>query len=208
MTNALADEYPQAQDSVFGNGEIKDALACSDGVRYYARLTVDGEKAVYRFDSKHGLWMKEDDPGVIGMTYDQGTIYALLEHSIVPEQYENRAIIDLIGNGKIEGIEPTEEAGTVESFAEFGDFTAGSLNRKAMSKIQLRMGLETGATVMWDFHDFPGAFPVEVVEVEQDRKIVLKWVASEGALGDDDAVAKYMTIVTMIFEPLVMVGLS
>ena len=36
--------------------------------------------------------------------------------------------------------------------------------------------LETGATVMWDFHDFPGAFPVEVVEVEQDRKIVLKWV--------------------------------
>lgn len=142
-----ADEYPRAQDSVFGNGEIKDALACSDGVRYYARLTVDGEKAVYRFDSKHGLWMKEDDPGVIGMTYDQGTIYALLEHSIVPEQYENRAIIDLIGNGKIEGIAPTEEAGSVESFAEFGDFTAGSLNRKAMSKLQLRMGLETGATV-------------------------------------------------------------
>ena len=25
--------------------------------------------------------------------------------------------------------------------------------------------LETGATVMWDFHDFPGAFPVEVIEV-------------------------------------------
>jgi hypothetical protein len=142
-----ADEYPRAQDSVFGNGEIKDALACSDGVRYYARLTVDGEKAIYRYDSKHGLWMKEDDPGVIGMTYDQGTIYALLEHSIVPEQYENRAIIDLIGNGKIEGIAPTEEAGSVESFAEFGDFTAGSLNRKAMSKLQLRMGLETGATV-------------------------------------------------------------
>lgn len=142
-----ADEYPQAQDSVFGNGEIKDALACSDGVRYYARLTVDGEKAIYRYDSKHGLWMKEDDPGVIGMTYDQGTIYALLEHSIVPEQYENRAIIDLIGNGKIEGIAPTEEAGSVESFAEFGDFTSGSLNRKAMSKMQLRMGLETGATV-------------------------------------------------------------
>ena len=25
--------------------------------------------------------------------------------------------------------------------------------------------LETGATVVWDFHDFPGAFPVEVIEV-------------------------------------------
>lgn len=142
-----ADEYPRAQDSVFGNGEIKDAIACSDGVRYYARLTVDGEKAIYRYDSKHGLWMKEDDPGVIGMTYDQGTIYALLEHSLVTEQYGNREIIDLIGRGEIGITAPTEEAGSVESFAEFGDFTSGSLNRKAMSKMQLRMGLETGATV-------------------------------------------------------------
>src|SRR4029453_5825740 len=40
--------------------------------------------------------------------------------------------------------------------------------------------LETGATVTWDFHDFPGAFPVEVVEVVPDEKIVLRWAASEG----------------------------
>jgi len=63
--------------------------------------------------------------------------------------------------------------------------------------------LETGATVMWDFHDFPGAFPVEVVEVEQDRKIVLKWAASDGVSGDGDAAAaQYTTTVTMTFEPL------
>src|SRR6476659_3827203 len=40
--------------------------------------------------------------------------------------------------------------------------------------------LETGATVTWDFADFPGAFPVEVVEVVPDEKIVLKWKANEG----------------------------
>ena len=63
--------------------------------------------------------------------------------------------------------------------------------------------LETGATVMWDFHDFPGAFPVEVVEVEQDRKIVLKWAASDGVSGyGDAAAAQYVTTVTMTFEPL------
>src|SRR5690606_22485692 len=39
--------------------------------------------------------------------------------------------------------------------------------------------LETGATVTWDFHDFPGAFPVRVVRVEQDKEIVLLWEASE-----------------------------
>ena len=37
--------------------------------------------------------------------------------------------------------------------------------------------LETGATVTWDFHDFPGAFPVEVVEVEPNRRIVLRWAS-------------------------------
>ncbi|WEK05144.1 MAG: SRPBCC family protein [Candidatus Devosia phytovorans] len=58
--------------------------------------------------------------------------------------------------------------------------------------------LETGATVTWDFHDFPGAFPVHVVEVEQDKKIVLRW----GAAPDDDPAGAYETTVTMNFEPL------
>jgi uncharacterized protein YndB with AHSA1/START domain len=68
--------------------------------------------------------------------------------------------------------------------------------------------LETGATVTWDFHDYPGAFPVEVVEVIPDEKIVLEWAASEGearnlsdAEGDAHA-AGYQTRVTMKFSGL------
>jgi uncharacterized protein YndB with AHSA1/START domain len=57
--------------------------------------------------------------------------------------------------------------------------------------------LETGATVTWDFADFPGAFPVEVAEVVPDRRIVLRWGAAveEG----DEA---YDTTVTIELEPL------
>jgi uncharacterized protein YndB with AHSA1/START domain len=66
--------------------------------------------------------------------------------------------------------------------------------------------LESGATVSWDFHDFPGAFPVEVVEVEDNRKIVLRWEANEDPPDPKEASAtagaKYMTTVTMTFEPL------
>jgi len=54
--------------------------------------------------------------------------------------------------------------------------------------------LESGATVMWDFADFPGAFPVRVVEVHDDRRIVLTWPAA----GDE----QYETTVTIDFEPL------
>ncbi|WMT86069.1 SRPBCC family protein [Pelagibacterium sp. 26DY04] len=58
--------------------------------------------------------------------------------------------------------------------------------------------LETGATVTWDFHDFPGAFPVHVAEVVPDEKIVLTW----GAAPEPDDSGEYETTVTMSFEPL------
>jgi uncharacterized protein YndB with AHSA1/START domain len=66
--------------------------------------------------------------------------------------------------------------------------------------------LEAGRTVTWDFHDFPGAFPVRVIEVEPDRKIVLEWKANEGeppnVEGGEMQSVDYNTIVTMTFTPL------
>lgn len=64
--------------------------------------------------------------------------------------------------------------------------------------------LETGATVTWDFHDFPGAFPVHVVEVVPNERIVLEWAANEGETGEIGAKmqkADYLTTVTMLFKP-------
>lgn len=58
--------------------------------------------------------------------------------------------------------------------------------------------LETGAVVTWDFHDFPGAFPVHVVEVVPDQKIVLRWGAADG----EDEAGTYDTTVTMTFAGL------
>lgn len=64
--------------------------------------------------------------------------------------------------------------------------------------------METGVTVQWEFADFPGAFPVEIVEVEPNRRIVLRWEANEGPPDDSDPVvrAAYMTTVVFTFEPL------
>lgn len=61
--------------------------------------------------------------------------------------------------------------------------------------------IEPGAVVSWDFHDFPGAFPVEVVEVEPGRRIVLRWDAA-GEAAPPDAAGARRTTVTMTFEPL------
>ena len=50
--------------------------------------------------------------------------------------------------------------------------------------------IEKGATVTWDFADFPGAFPVQVVDVIENSLIVLQWGGEGGSA---------MTEVTMRF---------
>src|SRR5687768_2664976 len=40
--------------------------------------------------------------------------------------------------------------------------------------------LDEGKEVMWDFHDFPGAFPVQVKQSVKNEKIVIEWGNPEG----------------------------
>lgn len=65
--------------------------------------------------------------------------------------------------------------------------------------------LETGKTVTWGFHDFPGAFPVEVDEIVPNERIVLRWEAGDGAAdmeAHDVPLAGYQTTVTITFAPI------
>lgn len=67
--------------------------------------------------------------------------------------------------------------------------------------------LEEGATVTWDFADYPGAFPVRVIEVVPNERIVLRWEAADGdqmdAAGQIAVTdAGYETTVTMTFRPV------
>lgn len=61
--------------------------------------------------------------------------------------------------------------------------------------------LAPGAVVTWDFHDFPGAFPVYVDVVETNRCIVLRWDAGDDSV-EADASGARRTTVTMTFEQL------
>ncbi|PSL37785.1 uncharacterized protein YndB with AHSA1/START domain [Labedella gwakjiensis] len=56
--------------------------------------------------------------------------------------------------------------------------------------------LVAGATVTWDFHDHPGGFPVEVMEADAPRRIVVRWGADDAADDSDH------TTTTFEFEPV------
>ncbi|GAA4479149.1 SRPBCC family protein [Rhodococcus olei] len=56
--------------------------------------------------------------------------------------------------------------------------------------------LDAGTEVTWDFHDFPGAFPVTVVEARPPWRIVIEW-AGTATSGDTGK-----TTTTFEFEPV------
>ncbi|MEO9599738.1 SRPBCC family protein [Parasphingorhabdus sp.] len=63
--------------------------------------------------------------------------------------------------------------------------------------------IEKGATVMWSYHDFPGEFPVQVIEAIPNEKIVLDWEATdEAGIEVDKPGAGYNIRMTMEFKPL------
>ena len=55
--------------------------------------------------------------------------------------------------------------------------------------------IEAGRSVTWDFHDFPGAFAVQVDEVVPNERIVLRWPAN------DEQGGEYHTRVAFTFGP-------
>lgn len=57
--------------------------------------------------------------------------------------------------------------------------------------------LETGGTVTWEFADFPGPFPVEVVSADEAGDIEIRWDAN-----DPEAEEPYRTNVIFSFEPV------
>ena len=129
------------QDQVFGDWKISKVISKADAAKCYVHADLgkhplaDGERilALFCYDATKGIWTKEDDPGIRSMTYMDGVIYALA----------GTRILMLDNEGELNG-----EYGAIESFAEFGDFSDGSPNRKAVSKVQLRLEIEEGAFVL------------------------------------------------------------
>ena len=128
------------QEQVFGDWPISKVISKAGGRKLYMAADLgkhpiaDGERltAVFCYDAQSGLWTKENNPGIKSMTYMDGTVYALTSDRIITM------------NGLC-GKEAAEIG--ISSYVEFGDFTDGDLNRKAVNRVQLRMELAEGAWV-------------------------------------------------------------
>ena len=128
---------PQPVGQPLGLGRFKNAVAGSDGLKYFVSMEDSaGAWALYVYDTQRGLWHKEDDTKATYFTRWDGDLYYLNDKGEIWIAGETMS--------QPEGAEMEE---TVEWMAEFGDFTEDDPNKKVVTKLQIRLELEEGASM-------------------------------------------------------------
>lgn len=130
---AYSGGYPRSAAEVFGGVRYRNATAGSDGVRYYVAMAraEDGGQEVFCYDTRYGLWHRESGKAIVDWGWD-GELYAM----------EDTGILWRMGSAR-PGSEPDSEDEMV-SFAEFSDWTDGTLRRKGPGKLLLRLEADAG----------------------------------------------------------------
>lgn len=138
---------PQPVCKVFGTEKFRDAVGGSDGLKYYVSMTgEDGETWLYAYDTQKGLWHREDKTRATHFAYWDGNLYML----------NDKGEIWTVGNTANPPAGATEEEDVPWSI-EFSDFYENDPNKKGVSKLQIRMELEKGATFeVWMQFDSDG----------------------------------------------------
>lgn len=136
---------PQFIGEAFGDRRFQNAVAGSDGLKYYISMQDKaGSWGLYVFDTQRAMWHKEDDTHVLGFAADNGSLYYLNEAG---EIWCCSDAGDALGK-------PEED---ISWFAEFTDFTEEDPNHKGFSKAQIRIELEENATAqVWVQFDSDG----------------------------------------------------
>ena len=126
--------------------DVLTAVGGSDGLRYYAYLTLsDGSGGVFVYDTRRGQWYREDDTSVCAFAREV-SLYMLTD------------------DGGLYMVNAPEAVGyEVSSVLEFGDFIENSPSYKSTAKIQMRIELEEGASVKVEMSFDGGAYEEKYV---------------------------------------------
>ena len=138
---------PQPMGADFGLLRFKNAVGGSDGLKYYVSMEdTTGAWGLYVYDTQKGLWHKEDESHATHFARWAGNLYMLT----------NSGALWIVGTVQDPPEGVTEET-DIEWFAEFADFTDKDPNKKGVSKLQIRLELDEGATVqVWLMFDSDG----------------------------------------------------
>ena len=155
---------PQSIAAPFGTDRYRNAVGGSDGVKYYVSMEdMDGAFSLFVFDTRLNQWHKEDSLEAVGFAWNTELYFLSADGKLW-----------MNGNAR-EAPEDAVKEGPVESMAEFGDFVEGNPNKKGTGKLQLRMELDSGASVKIEMEfDSDGVWrPVDTLTTTVKRSFYL-----------------------------------
>ena len=125
---------PSSIAEAFGDVRYTDAVAGSDGLRYYVSMKTGTSWSLFVYDVRRGMWHREDATQALCFVYYEGALYLLAS------------------DGKlwmVSGDAPAGSTaeGSVSWEAEFSDFTDGSPDKKGVERLQIRCELGALATM-------------------------------------------------------------
>lgn len=166
---AYAGGIPQPMGESFGTERFRDAVGGSDGLKYYVSMrSIDGSWGLYVYDTRRGMWHREDETQAVGFARWNGNLYFLNDRG------------ELWRTGSAQDTpEGLKEEPPVEWMAEFADFTEQDPNKKGVGKIQIRLELEKGARAeVWLQFDSDG-----------------QWLRAGSALGEGSKRSYYLPVI-------------
>ena len=126
---------PKPVSAVFGNEHYKDAVAGSDGLKYYVSCEKDdGSHRLFVYDTQNRCWHIEDETDAVGFAYYNGCLYMLCA--------DGRMLVE--GSTVMAPAGCTDEE-PVKWMCEFADAYNKSPDAKGITKLQLRIEFDKAA---------------------------------------------------------------
>ncbi len=137
---------PGNVSEAFGEDIYTEAVAGSDGVKYYVSMKniYTSEYTLFVYDTRRGIWVKEDNTKALSFAWD-GALYMLTADGNID--------IVSISNEKITELADAEEK--LEWFCEFADIyestayrsrSSAIYTKKGFGKLFIRLELEEGSS--------------------------------------------------------------
>ena len=131
--------------------KLTDAVAGTDGLKYYISAS-DGERRhLFVYDAVKGLWHREDDTEVLAFAYTD-------------------RLYMLCADGQILACGEGDEK--VSSVVEFSDFYEGSLGKSYAVRLHVRMEIEAGAHVTFEMRYGSGRWRRVKKQSAGEKKVI------------------------------------
>ena len=122
---------PTEVSYAMGNEAYSDAVGGAHGNKYYVSMKdASNNYHLFVYDTSKGMWHKEDNLKADGFCSCRGEMYAINDGNI----------ITMLGSGE-------KDSADVEWMVQTGEIGLNSPDMKYLSKITLRMSMDTGSSV-------------------------------------------------------------